>query len=264
MQENKLSFKELYDVSLKLTNDEVIGDVSFSAGEVVAKFDKIQIFCADELKSVVSSRGGFDNRALVNWEETREVSLVFDQGVFSRLQLALLSNSKMIEVEEPETVTIAKEESLETDQDGQITLAKAPIDGTLFIYNASTGQRITGWTRSDKVVTIGAVYLSVLVRYDYSYVGGAEFVRVGQRLINGYLSLEGKTKFKDDSIGSVVTGLVKIPRLKISSEMHLKLGQQAAPMSAIFKGVAIPVGTRGAKKIMDIIILNDDIDSDID
>jgi hypothetical protein len=49
-------------------------------------------------------------------------------------------------------------------------------------------------------------------------------VKVGRRLIEGYLRLEGKTRLKDDNTGQVVTGLIVIPRLKLMSDLSMRLG----------------------------------------
>jgi len=43
----------------------------------LARFDKIQIAGLNEVKDYVAARGGFDNRAHVFWETTRELNLTF-------------------------------------------------------------------------------------------------------------------------------------------------------------------------------------------
>ena len=72
-----IGFKELYDVSLKATYPIEIGDRKIEIGETIAVFDKIQIGNFEEKKSFISANGGFDNRALIWWEETKEVRVSF-------------------------------------------------------------------------------------------------------------------------------------------------------------------------------------------
>jgi hypothetical protein len=43
----------------------------------------------------------------------------------------------------------------------------------------------------------------------------------------------------------------------------MRLGQDAVPLVGRLDAVAVPTGERGHKKVMELIFLNDDIDSDI-
>ena len=50
-----------------------------------------------EIKSFSSANGGFDNRSHIYWDSTKEIKLSFAQGVFSKLQLALMTNASLID-----------------------------------------------------------------------------------------------------------------------------------------------------------------------
>ena len=82
---NELNFKELYEVSLKATYPIEIGGNRVEPGETVALFDRIQIANFQEIKNFSSANGGFDNRGLVFWENTKEIKINFTQGVFSKI-----------------------------------------------------------------------------------------------------------------------------------------------------------------------------------
>jgi hypothetical protein len=71
--ESNLGFKELYDVSLKTTYKVEMDGRMLEVGETVAAFDKILIANFEEKKNFISANGGFDNRAHVWWEETKEI-----------------------------------------------------------------------------------------------------------------------------------------------------------------------------------------------
>ena len=45
-----------------------------------------------------NANGGYDNRALITWEDPKEIQLNFTQGVFSARQFALLSNANLVEI----------------------------------------------------------------------------------------------------------------------------------------------------------------------
>jgi hypothetical protein len=96
MDTNNIGFKELYEVSLKATYPIEMGDRKIEIGETIAAFDKLQIGVFEEKKNFFSANGGYDNRAHVWWEETKEVRVSLAQGVFSKDQLALMTNAQLI------------------------------------------------------------------------------------------------------------------------------------------------------------------------
>lgn len=253
------SFKELEPCYLKATYPIEIGNRIIEKGEVIAAFDKIQIGSLKELKNFVSTRGGFDNRAHVFWETTKELPLSFSQGVFSATQLALLSNSKLVDLSTEQPIQVLKSENLESNENGEITLKEIPIQ--LFIYKKETGEKIS-FTQEEKKIKIETPYTDVVAQYTYNYMGGARQIQIGKRLFNGFVELEARTRVKDDITGQIVTGLFKIPKLKLMSDLSIRLGAQATPVVANFSAVGVPVGSRGNSSVAEFYILNNDIDSD--
>lgn len=260
--DEQFSFKDFENVTLKATYDMEIGNRHISKGEIITKFDKIQIAGLEPNIKRTSANGGFDNRAHVFWETMKEISLVFSQGVFNKTQFALLLNSKILDSESIAPVAITEMEALESDENGQIQLKYAPVRD-LFIYNTETGEKIVEYTIEDNIITISSHYLPVTVAYVYEYIDGAQVMQLGQNLFNGYVELEGRTRIKDDTTGRVVTGIIKIPRLKLMSNMSIRLGAQANPLVATFNAIGVPVGSRGNSYVSELCLLNDDIESDL-
>ena len=258
----EFGLKELYSVFLKTTYPMEINGKKLEEGEVIAAFDKIQIANFDEIKQQNAATGGYDNRALVLWDETKGVNFTFTQGVFSKTQLALLTNSQLIEYKEKEKITLFKRESVESDIDGNITLAHSP-QGEIFVYSLDDFQKLPFERMSDTILQIDESYKNVVVDYDYNYEKSAKELVIGRRLYEGYVSLEGKTKTVDDHTGAIKTGIIRIPRLKINSSLNLTLGEKVPPVSGTFQATGYPVGKKGDKKVMEILFLEDDIDSDI-
>ena len=255
------SFKDLEKVSLKATSNIEIGNKQFVQGETLAYFDKIQIASLDEERDVRVAEGGYGNPSLVFWDTTKELKLRFTQGVFSEEHFALLTNARLIEqVNVP--ILISEEEIKETSEQRTITLKHAPV-GTIFVYNKNTGARITNFTVSGATLTFESSYLEVLIRYNYNYINKIYDYKIGRRLVNGFVELEGRTRVKDDVSGQVVTGILKIPKLKLLSELSIKLGEQATPVVGRFDALCLPVGSRGNTYVTDFVILSDDIDSDL-
>jgi len=257
--DNKFSFKEFEKVALKATYNIEIGDRKIEPGEIIALFDKIQIARIAEEVRQITANGGFDNRAHVFWTTTKDEIISFSQGVFSSEQLALMVNSRMVEVEENEIIKISNQEVLESNGDGEILLSHTP-SSNLWIYDKTAGKKINDYTINENVVTLVQPYLETIVNYEYDYVNGGSKYNIGQRLINGFVELEGRTRVKDDTTGQVVTGILKIPKLRLMSNLSIMLGTQAVPVVGNFSGVAVPVGSRGDTYVSEFYILNDCID----
>lgn len=251
--EQSYGTKGLYSVVLKATYD--IEDLGIEEGEVVASFTDLQIGGLDELHRVVTARGGYRNPGLVTWDVTKELNLNFSQGIFSKNQLQILLNSKNGKSENEEGIVLSKEEKPSV-VDSKIKLTEQPT-GKVFIYfDDSTKQVDTSGAREIEVTKNVE-----LVRYDYVYSKPTEIYRVGDRLIKGYLALEGKMRLKDDNDGHTYTGIIKIPKLKLMSGLSMRLGRNATPFVTDFSAVAYPVGGRGVQRVCDFYILPEDIDN---
>ena len=255
------SFKVLENVHLKATYDIEANGISFKAGESIAVFDKIQISNFNEIKDYVAARGGFDNRGHVFWETTRAMQFTFSQGVFSNTQFGLLNNAKIISVDEEEPILITYDDELESDEIGILRPTKIPVD-QVFCYDKATGNRIE-CERSGEHYKIATPYTDVILRYRYNYTNGATVAKIGQQFLQGFLELEGKTRVKDDTSGLVVTGIIKIPKLKLMSGLSMRLGAQANPVVGNFRAEGVPVDSRRNSYVMDMIFLDEDIDSDM-
>ncbi len=257
---NELGMKELYEVILKTTFPIEVNGQKVETGEIIARFDKLQIGNFVEDKKFLSADGGYGNAPRVWWEETKEIAVDIYQGIFSKSQLAVISNSYLSVQEAP--IVLSKREIGETNEAGQLELSFEPQQ-PIFVYKQNSGEKINTYSCSGQTISIGLPYTDIIVDYLYQYEGGYQILTIGQALTNGYLSLEGKMRVKDDITGHVKTGIIKIPKLKLMSDLSIRLGKEAMPTVGHLKAVAVPDGRRGNKKVMEIIFLNDDIDSDM-
>ena len=262
MLDNELgSFKTLENVYLKATYDIEANGIQFKEGETIALFDKIQISGLTELKDYVAARGGFGNPGHVFWETTKKLNLSFSQGVFSKMQFGLLTNSRVINIEQNEPLLITKVEELESDEVGRIYTSKEVVD-QVFVYNKQTGEKLFWWKVAD-FLKINECYQDVIVTYRYNYMDGATVLKFGQPFLRGFLELEGKTRVKDDTSGLITTGIIKIPKLKLMSGLSIRLGAQANPVVGNFYAEGVPVESRYNSYVAEIDFLNTDIDSDM-
>jgi hypothetical protein len=259
---NELNFKELYEVSLKSTLPIEVSGTKIDPGETIASFDRISIANFQEVKSIASANGGWDNRAHIFWETTKEVKINFSQGIFSKIQLALMANAQLVNNEGEQIIPINKREEFESDEHGKVVIGRT-LCKPVFVYEKATGKKITDLTLTADSILLNKAYESVIVDYWYEYDNGCQIMTVGRPLTQGYLSLTGKMRVKDDVTGKVKTGIIKIPKLRLMSDLSMRVGSDAIPQVGRLDAVAVPEGGRGQSKVMEIIFLNDDIDADM-
>lgn len=260
---DEFSFRELYDVTLKATYDIEANGRTIKSGEPIVIFDKIQLANFQEIEQHVTAHGGFEDQARVTWTSTKEIRLNFIQGIFSKLQFAVLLNARLVNSRNCLPLYLNETFEVETDENGQFTLKHAPVYD-FYVYDKGTGQKITEVTQVEGLTyEISEPYKELMVHYMYEYENGFTVVNLGQNLTNGYLYLQARTKTKDDITGQVKTGIIIIPKLKIMSALSIRLGRNAEPVVGQFQGVAYPDGPRGQQKVMELIFLEDDIDSDM-
>lgn len=257
----EFGFKELYDVVIKATYPMEINGKNIQSGEVIGFFDKIQIANLQEVKSLVSARGGYENTPRVYWESTREIDIVFSQGVFSKEQFALMNNANLLSKKNENGLLVHKRKILETNEEGEIDL-KESWSYPIFCYDEQY-QKIEDYEIDNTVLRFKEPYKNIIVDYNLDYSNNYSVITVGQTLIDGFVAFEGKTRVKDDITGHVHTGIFKIPKLKIMSELSMRLGEKANPVVSTMKAIAIPEGRHGNSKVMEMFILDNDIDSDM-
>ena len=258
----EFGLKELYDVTLRTLSELRIKDRTYSPGEVVALFDKIIISNFDENRKFITAHGGFDDRDLIWWETSRNLNLTFSQGIFSKTQFALMQNGKLFDLEDS-TTYISRREILESNEEGIVKTKDAISEKFAFFVYDTDYKPIEFSLIDSNTISIEDSFKEVIVDFYTEYKKGSVLLRIGQQFTNGYFLLEGKTRVKDDITGQTKTGILIIPKLKLVSDLSMRLGQDATPLVGVFNGVACPVDDRGTKRVLDIILLEDDIDSDI-
>lgn len=258
---DEFGLKELYEVTIRTTYPIEVSGRTLASGEVIAAFDKIQIANIQEVKNSVAARGGWDNRGLVYWDSTREVRISFTQGIFSKSQLTLMTAAKLVQsVNEP--IILTKRECVESDEDKVITLANEAVS-PIFVYEVSTGEKLTYTVVDSKHLAINTAFTDCIVDYSYQYIKKFKQLIIGQALTTGFLTFTGKTRVKDDITGQTHTGIFYVPKLKLTSDLSMRLGENAQPQIGRFDALAIPTGDRRNTEVMRLTLLEDDIDSDM-
>lgn len=109
---------------------------------------------------------------------------------------------------------------------------------------------------------VGDCTAPFLIDYYYSYGNGTAIVyTVNKERFNGVFSLEGKFYSKDENRGINVTNLLYMPRMRIVSDINLRLGERADPTTASFHIIGMPQSTTEYKdRVLEITSLDTDID----
>lgn len=253
--------KELYCIDIKTTYNLEIGGKTFAPGETILHFDSLQLAVLEEFKTVRTARGGQGNSELVCWEKTDAVSFICEKGLMSKVGMAILTNSKLMEGADS-TVEVPQTENKESDIDGKIILKEVPLK-EFFIYNTD-GSVPTGYTRDGKNISGLAPFTNYVIKYIFTYIGDIAVLTVGQRLLNtATLKLSAKMRYKDDFDGLSKTGILNIPSIKLVSDLSVRLGSDIAPMVSTFRLQGNPVGERNNKYVCQFIYLDKDIDGDL-
>lgn len=259
---DQFSLKELYGVKLKATQSMEINGRQFDAGETIAYFDSIQLSVIKEDKSYITAHGGFADAPHVWWETTKDVRLQLTKGIVSKTQFALMSNSKMLNAGQDQYLMVPQYDVVESDEYGVVEFPHTPV-GKFYMYDYETGQKLNPVQIDITHYNIDNAFQTVVLDYYYDYNNGFSVNLIGWRLFNGWLALEGHTEVQDDVTGQKKTGIIVIPKLKLMSDLSLRLGDNAQPIVGTFNATAVPVGQRGISRIMEMYFLNDNIDSDM-
>lgn len=262
--DNEFGLKELTELTLKATYPIEMEGYTFESGEVIARFDKIQIANFKEITSRVTANGGKQNPVLVVWEDPREIQISFSQGIFSKKQFALLSNANLIKSTDSQKIMVSAHFTGESNELGEVNLDHQNVD-KVFVYNAKTYEKLKPISvdLEKGVIVIDKTYCDVEIDYQYEYTNEFSVVSIGQKLINGFLYAEGKTRVKDDITGKTRTAILRIPRLKLVSDLSMRLGREANPLLANFAAVGYPASNGRDKKVMELLFLSDDIDAEM-
>lgn len=249
--------KELYSVALKTTFNREINGKAYEAGETIIRFDKLLLATASEDKTSHTAQGGHNNATHIYWDNTKDVQFYAEQGVISKTGLSILTNSKLVEKVKGQKISVPIVGEEQEPENGIITLKYQP-NGIGFIYDKESGEKLY----SNLTEQTYPIDRPIIADYNFDYSGGGDSLEIGNKLLTGYLRLEGKMRLKDDSDGHDKTAIMIIPKIRITSSLTMRLGKNATPTVSNFSFIGYPVGDRGAEKVMSIQILNDDIDSD--
>ena len=103
-----------------------------------------------------------------------------------------------------------------------------------------------------------------VIDYYYKYEDDALIYCVNKERFNGLFTLEAKFYSKDENEGQNFTNVLFMPKVRIVSNISLRLGERADPTVSTFNIIGLPETVGDQKNlIMEITRLGQDIDADI-
>ena len=281
--------KELYEVSLKANTPMQFGNRRVEEGEPVLYFENIILATTSEMRTEVMARGGWKNMPRVIWDDRSEVRFSLSEGVLSSISLGLLLNSDIGYKSTEQRMLVPKREGpVELDNNNCMFLKHWPAfvpEKKTFIFEYDRdvaqkkvyGKRIYGQHNDpfdieketpcvqvyeDKECTkLADLNHKYLIDYYYEYGDEALIYTIQQERFNGLFTLEGKFYSKDENEGKNYTNLIYMPKVRIVSDINLRLGERADPTMSVFTIIGLPVTTTDKRNmILEITRLNEDID----
>lgn len=288
MMDQYFGIKELYEVVLRAKTPMQFGKRHLEADEPVLYFENISMSLLSERSSPIMARGGWSNLPHVIWEDRSEVRFSFSEGVSSSISLGILLSAEVVNQEENHVLYVPKREGPKMlDDNGCLKLEHWPVENTkkksfIFEYARNVAQKKFYGERVyslkdpfDENVFLPYIKVYVdkehqheadrnkqyIVDYYYEYKDEALTYIVEKERFNGLFTLEGKFYSKDENEGLNYTNLLYIPKVRIVSNINLRLGDRADPTVASFNIIGLPENTEDRKGlILEITRLSSDIE----
>lgn len=266
------------------------GDRHIEADEPVLYFDNVAMSMLSEGNKAIFARGGWLNQPKVVWQDRSEVRFQMTQGVVSQFGLGILLGAKVAQkgIDKP-FLMHKKEGPMEINDQHQLYLEHWPVDNNIkktFIFEYAWdavqrkiyGKRILGKINpltnqerpclelyENKELTIPAdTNKEYVVDYYYYYGKEAISYTLQKERFNGLFTLEGKFYSKDENEGINYTNTLYMPKVRIVSDINLRLGERADPTVSTFDIIGLPETVGDDKNlIVEIQHLSEDLDADI-
>jgi len=285
--------KELYEVVLRAKTPMIFGTRYLEEGEPVLYFENINMALLSERSSPIMARGGWSNLPRVIWEDRSEVSFTLTEGVMSSISMGILFSAHVSEAtNETDSLLVSKREGPFTlDAEHCLELTHWPVEyprKKTFIYEYARdvaqqkyyGKRIHGRIdpfdegkeipciqvyENKELTTLADLDKQYIVDYYYEYTDEALIYTIQKERFNGLFSLEGKFYSKDENEGLNYTNLIYMPKVRVMSDINLRLGERADPSVSEFHIIGLPENQIGNKNglILEITRLSEDIDVDV-
>lgn len=275
--------KELYEVVLRAKTRMQFGERSIEVGEPVMYFDNVNMSLLSEQSRQIMARGGWGNLPHVVWDDRTEVVFTMTEGIMSNIGMGILMSAKVLTNNDQKIYVSKKEgpfELVELEINGNLEhgfyIEKKPElkdkKAFIFEFDRKAIQKKVKAYLYEKDTPIGVQYFvyldssadldkQYLIDYYYEYKDEALHYLLQQERFNGLFSLEGKFYSKDENEGKNYTNLLYMPKVRIASNINLRLGERADPTVSTFNIIGLPETVGNYKNlIVEFTRLGEDVE----
>ena len=298
MMDQRFGHKELYEVVLRAKTPMQFGDRHIEADEPVLYFEDVNMSVITEQNRPIFARGGWANMPRVIWDDRQEVQFQMVDGVMSSVGMSMLLSANVLSQKDKQPLYIhMKEGPMEFSMKNVVQIKHWPIlypERKVFIFkydrnaiqekyygreyiSAADQEKLNNneiekndivpriAIFKDKNCTIEAEKgREYVIDYYYKYEDEALIYSVQKERFNGLFTLEAKFYSKDENEGKRYTNVLYMPKVRIVSNINLRLGERADPTVSTFNIIGLPETVGDQKNlIMEITRLGEDIDADI-
>ena len=304
MTDQYFGHKELYEVVLRAKNPMQFGTRYIEADEPVLYFNNVNMSLLTEQNRPIFARGGWGNMPRVIWEDRQEVQFQMMEGVMSSVGMGILLSANVTSQQEDKPLYIhMKEGPLECSMDNVVQLKHWPVrypEKKTFIfdyeYNAIQGKKCgrefyssdperneeirnlinQGLDSRNNYLPRVAIFndknyeekaennRKYIVDYYYKYEKEVLIYSIEKERFKGLFTLEAKFYSQDENEGHRYTNILYMPKVRVVSNINLRLGERADPTVSTFNIIGLPETVGNYKNlIMDITRLDEDIDASI-
>ena len=280
MVDQYFGHKELYELILRAKTPMQFGDRYVESQQPVLCFQDINMSLLTEQNSPIFARGGWGNMPRVIWDERSEVQFQLVDGVMTSAGMGILLGSNVLSQKDKEILyvpmtevldTIGSYYDLEVKINGEPTIVHLPCielkyqpvfypekKTFIFEFAHNTIQDTHYGYFFEFQDTLGMTHYRValakdknfntpaennrkyVINYYYKYEDDALIYSVQKERFNGLFTLEGKFYSKDENEGLNYTNIIYMPKVRIVSNINLRLGERADPTVSTFNIIGMP------------------------
>ncbi len=294
MMDQYFGHKELYEVVLKAKVPMKFGNRYIEEGEPVLYFENVNMSTLTERNSAIFARGGWANQPRVTWEDRSEVVFQMTEGVMSSVGMSILLSANVMGTEKDKPIAVPKREGpfslqeimIDGKQEQGFYIQHKPImypEKKIFImeYSRNAVQEKAYGKFIERDTQMGKQYFvsvyqdkalkipvelnkEYVVDYYYEYGDEALIYTIQKERFNGLFTLEAKFYSKDENEGINYTNVLYMPKVRVVSNINLRLGERADPTVSTFNIIGLPENVGSSKDlIVEMTRLSQDIDTDI-
>ena len=291
----KFGVREICDVVFKATDDVVIGNTTFAAGQPVLYIDTAKTSSLAGAATTVYATGGKGNSRLLAWEGEKTLTFTVEDAMLSPLGFSVLTGAGLLEAENTQPVYVHTTAEIPVIADGtSITVKSSHLglaaDATAKIYTDAASDvnvygtvvdssgavvRVLGAanTITDPVIDSEGIVITftgaalkagerVLIDFYVERKSNVKELSITPDKFGGYYYVEASTLFREQLTGTDLPAEIIIPKVKIQSNFTFNMAASGDPSTFSFVMDAFPATTKFSNdKVLCLIQIVEDDES---